>query len=659
MAKNAIFFDEYFESGFEESISPILEKKSKKISKNFLLKVSIFSAILLAICYLNSFFEFFNVNISYILLSFIYLFLAIPSLLNAIEDIKNFQINISVLMTLAGFLSILLKSPLEGALLFILYNISHSLEHLISFKTKSAIYDLNKISPTKASVINEDKSLSEKFIQDIKINDKIFIKTGEVIPLDGKVIQGSSNVNQLHLTGESLPVFKKAHDLVYAGSICIDGHLTVLVTKEQKSSTIAKIINLINQAKENKPKIERFIDKFSKAYSSSIIALTFIFALILPIFNIPFLGKEGSIYRSITFLIATSPCALIIGAPLAYLTSISGLAKKGIILKGGFILDALQKCDTIAFDKTGTLTTADMQINLFQEIPLDNKPLFDLKKAIFIAKALEKGSSHPIAKAIERLKNNFKAKIKIEDFKSIPSLGLQATILLDDKKHLAKIGKKEFIEKFLHIDTNKIPTNQNNAKVYSYLVIDGHLFEITLSDEIRTNAFDLITKLKPHKKIIMLTGDNHQNASFVSDKLNIDTFFSNLQVEDKLRYVSKFSKQGLIMVGDGINDAPSLSRATVGISLGKIGSATAIDASDVILLNDDILSIDALLKKSILTTAIARQNLIFSVLIVLLASIPSLLGLLPLWLAILLHEGSTVLVGLNALRLLTHVTQSC
>ncbi|NGX48968.1 MAG: putative cadmium-transporting ATPase [Candidatus Anoxychlamydiales bacterium] len=656
MGNNKVYtFDEFFESGLEESISPFLEKASQKWSKNLPLKTAFFCLFLLIISYVIVYTNL-NTNIAYLLLSFIYLFVGVPALLDALEDLKNFEINISILMTLAGFLAILLNSPLEGALLLILFKISDSLEKSISYRTKSAIFNLNKIAPTKAFVVNEDKSFSERSIKDIALNTKILIKAGEIVPLDGKIIEGYSEVNQVHLTGESMPVEKKVNDLVYAGTINIDGSLIIEVTKTSADSTISRIIKLINEATDAKPKIQRWLDKFGKIYSTIVILLSFIFAIILPfIFNITYLGKEGGIYRAIAFLIASSPCALIIGAPLAYLTAISSLAKKGILLKGGFILDAIRKCKNIAFDKTGTLTTGDFVLSSFEQVKFDQKTEeFDREKALAIADSLERKSTHPIAQAIHTAAKDIEHDARIIEFKSDAGFGIQGVCEIEDKKYKVHIGKLEYIEKFLEKE-QKLEIEKKvskKAKTLSFMLIDSFLFILTFSDEIRENSFGLIETLKKSKNLIMLTGDNSFNANFVAQKLGIENVFANLKVEDKLKHASELAKNGLVMIGDGINDAPSLSRATVGISLGKVGSATAIDASDVILLNDDISLINYLLKKASFTSKIAKQNLIFALLIIVLASIPSLLGLIPLWLAVSLHEGSSVLVGLNCLRLI-------
>ncbi|NGX52700.1 MAG: putative cadmium-transporting ATPase [Candidatus Anoxychlamydiales bacterium] len=661
MGNNKVYtFDEFFESGLEESISPFLEKKSRKWSKNLPLKTALFCLFLLILSY-TIVYTTLNSNIAYLLLCFIYLFVGVPALLDALEDLKNFEINISILMTLAGFLAILLNSPLEGALLLILFNISDSLEKSISYRTKSAIFNLNKIAPTKAFVVNDDKSFSERSIKDIALNTKILIKAGEIVPLDGKIIEGYSEVNQVHLTGESMPVEKKVNDMVYAGTINIDGSLTITVTKTSGDSTISRIIKLINEATDAKPKIQRWLDKFGKIYSTIVILLSFIFAAILPfIFNITYLGKEGALYRAIAFLIASSPCALIIGAPLAYLTAISSLAKKGIMLKGGFILDAIRKCKNIAFDKTGTLTTGDFVLSSFEQTMFEqvkfDQAIFDKEKALAIADSLERKSTHPIAKAIHTAAKDIKHDVKIIEFKSDAGFGIQGVCEVENKKYKVYIGKLEYIEKFLEkvLKTEIEKKVSKKAKTLSFMLIDNFLFILTFSDEIRKNSFSLIENLKKTKNLIMLTGDNSFNANFVAQKLGIENVFANQKVEDKLKLASEYAKNGLVMIGDGINDAPALSRATVGISLGKVGSATAINASDVILLNDDISLISYLLKKASFTSKIAKQNLIFALLIIVLAAIPSLLGLIPLWLAVLLHEGSSVLVGLNCLRLIKH-----
>lgn len=670
-----INFDEFFLSGMEESISPFLTDNSKKWIKNLGLKISIFSSILFIFALI-----FFNINniLSYILLSLIYFFLGVPALLNTIENLKNINININVLMTLAAIIAIFLKRPFEGALLIVLFGISNALEQTLSYKTKSAIHHLNKVSPTKAYVIQNisDKvqlskkieeetilnfSMHEKSIKEISIGDYIFIKAGEVIPLDGIVIGGISSITLQHLTGENIPILIKKNDSVPAGATNLDGILIIKVLKTSAESTLNNIIKLIAFAQKAKPKIEKLFDKITKKYSLSIIIFSIIFALIAPLlFSIPYFGVNGSIYRSLTFLIAASPCALIIAIPASYLSALSSSAKKGIILKGGVVFDALYKSKIIIFDKTGTLTKASFECTNIDKIGEESYP--NIKEAISIAAILEKGSTHPLAKALLNLtkKEDSLENILIKNFKSIPGYGITADVKIKNNYQKAFLGLSEYIEKNL-TNNQKESLKRIKEKAYkkaqtiSVLYINNQLFIFRFSDSIRTNAKKIISTLKEKNKltVIMVTGDNKNSAEFVAKNLNIKKVFANLKPKDKLDIIERLSKKhSIVMVGDGINDAPSLARATIGISLGKIGSKTAIDSSDIILIKDDISSLPWIFKKAKKLRTIVFQNLIVALFIILFASFFALFGLIPLYLAVLLHEGGTLIVGLNSLRLL-------
>jgi len=380
-----------------------------------------------------------------------------------------------------------------------------------------------------------------------------------------------------------------------------------------------------------------------------------VFALILPfIFAIPYLGMEGSIYRSLAFLIAASPCALIIGAPTAYLSSISSCARKGILLKGGITLDALARCSRIAFDKTGTLTTGALQCTTIEALHASS---YSQDEALAIAAALERQVVHPIASAICALAAEKKLTLpEIHHFKTFPGYGLEATlengipIAIGLPEH---IGTKLSSLSALHL--KEWSSQDQQGQILAALLIGNDLFAFRFSDQIRDKMVELMENIQSKNGLtpVMLTGDHHQNATFVGNYLKIPHIFANLRPEDKLEKVSELSNLGgLAMVGDGINDAPALARATVGISMGKIGSATAVDASDVVLLNDDLSFLPWLFSKAKKTERIVRQNVFLALSVICLATVPALLGLIPLWLAVLLHEGGTVLVGLNSLRLL-------
>lgn len=623
--KMPYLFDEFFSSGKEESISPFLTPSSRKWGKNLPLKSGLFAALFLALAFG---FSFTNPPLSYILLSLVYFLSGVPALIASLNDLKNLEINIDVLMTLAAFLALAIDSGIEGALLLVLFELSHGMEDAVSQKARSALHNLNHIAPKFAHMLDADGRQFEKSVREIELKEKILIKHGEIVPLDGIIIEGTSSVNLVHLTGESLPVFKTVGDEVPAGAKNLEAALVVEVKKTNADSTLTRIIQLITEAQSSKPKLQRWLDRFGQYYASAIITLTFVFAIAFPFLDpMSYFGHEGSIYRALAFLIAASPCALIIATPTAYLSAISASARKGILLKGGVTLDALAKCSVIAFDKTGTLTTGELECT---SVDCPNQ-------ALSVAYGLEMQVTHPIASAICHLaqKKGLKA-APVQDFKVIPGLGVEGTF---EGRRVA-IGKPSWL----------------GLKTTEEGILAGMLFEENIllfqfADQVRQGVFQLLKKLP--LKTVMLTGDHTQSAQAVANALGIEEFYANLKPEDKLDKVAQLSELGgLAMVGDGMNDAPALARATVGISMGRIGSGAAVDASDVVLLNDDLHLLDWLFKKSKSTQKIVKQNLTLALGVILLATTPALLGLVPLWMAVLLHEGGTVLVGLNSLRLL-------
>lgn len=635
------YFDEFFASGREETISPFLTPESRKWGKN----ISLRSAFAAALC-LGISFGLLSISapLSYLFLIAVYFLAGTPALLNAIHDLRNFEINIDVLMTLAALLSVAIGSGFEGGLLLVLFELSAAMEQTVARKTRGALLSLHKLAPRTACVVGENGVLFDRSVREIEVGTHVLVKAGEIVPLDGEVKEGSSFVNLVHLTGESQPISKKKGDEVPAGAGNFDGTLTIRVTRSSADSTLARIIKLITAAQETKPRLQRFLDRFGKWYAMSIISVSFLLALFLPsILSIPFLGFEGSIYRALTFLIAASPCALILATPTAYLSAISSCAKRGILLKGGITLDATASCRLIAFDKTGTLTTGELLCTGVEQ--LSGTP-FDRELAIAIAATLERHAVHPIAEAVTTYAQKLGLlPLPIDNFNSVPGYGLEGIVA----SYQASIGHRSFIKSKKAVE---IPSVE---KLTTYLLVNDSLFAFYFTDALRPQSADIISRLKEKKKlrVIMLSGDHATNAIPVAKQLGIDEVFADLRPEDKVAKVAELSKkEGLIMVGDGINDAPALARATVGISLGKVASATAVDASDIILLNDDLSVLDWLYDKSHHTMRIVRQNLILALGVIFLATTPAVLGLVPLWLAVILHEGGTVLVGLNSLRLL-------
>jgi Cd2+/Zn2+-exporting ATPase len=394
MNRSPYVFDEFFASGLEESISPFLTKSSRHWGKNLEIKVAVTAAIVLLLSFSLSFFY---LSLSYILLTFVFFLVGTPALMQSIEDCKNLEINIDVLMTLAAFLSVAVGGGFEGALLLVLFNVSGAMEQMVTHKTKGALHSLHRLSPKQAYILDINHRILPISIHDVKTGMHIYVQAGEIVPLDAKVIKGTSSVNLVHLTGESMPVSKKAGMEIPAGAVNIDAALTLEVLRTSSDSTLCKIIDLITKAQKAKPKIQKILDVVGQKYAISIIFLTVLIATILPwLFSMPYLGVEGSIYRSLAFLIAASPCALIIATPTAYLSAISACAKKGILLKGGITLDAIASCHVISFDKTGTLTTGKLTVESFDTL----EGSFSKQQALRIAYGLEKHVTHPIAQAI-------------------------------------------------------------------------------------------------------------------------------------------------------------------------------------------------------------------------------------------------------------------
>ncbi|MGR3973589.1 MAG: cation-translocating P-type ATPase [Candidatus Rhabdochlamydia sp.] len=635
-------FDEFFASNQQESISPFLKKTSRKWSLNLSLKGALLAAILLMISYVMSWMHPPSANL---ILAAVFFIVGTPALIHALKELLQKELNIDILMTLAALLSLLIGSPFEGALLLVLFELSAAMEEVVEAKTHSSVHHLHKLSPRCAWVVGEKGHLIEKSIRDITPGTLILVKAGEIVPLDGVITEGRSYVNLVHLTGESAPVVKEASHEVAAGSRNLDGTLTLKVIRSSGDSTLSQIIKLMTEASEAKPKAQQFFDRFSQIYASSIIALFFLFALTFPyLFGIPFLGTEGSIYRALAFLIAASPCALILATPTAYLSALSSCAKKGILPKGGVILDALSRCTLIAFDKTGTLTTGELTCTGCYHL---YGPGLSEEEGVQIGASLERNAVHPIAKAITRLAQEQKIELKaLEEFTAIPGFGLQGTY----QGQKVFIGHQDFIQQQLN-NTFTLPAP---AKISTYLWAKGNVLKFEFEDELRAHAQEMIMSMKQEKlQTLMLTGDHDVNAKPIANLIHIDHYFADLRPEDKLQKIAHLSeKHSLVMVGDGINDAPSLARADVGISMGKGGSMTAIEASDVILMHDDLSLLPWLIRKAKATRKILFQNITLALIVILFATTPSLLGMIPLWVAVILHEGGTVLVGLNSLRLL-------
>jgi heavy metal translocating P-type ATPase len=644
----AALFEHYFELGKPETESPFITKISRPWGKNLDLKGSLAAALLLIIAFIFSFHQTLA-PIGSVLLVSVYFLAGIPSLIESIEDLASLDVNIDVLMTLAAFSSVFIGSGFEGGLLLVLFSISGAMEDAVRTKATSAINALHKLSPTKATVIDSGGLLVERSVKDISLNEKILVRSGQIVPLDGIVVEGTTSVNLVHLTGENFPVTKGVGDEIAQGARNLEGSVTLQVNRTSSDSTLAKIIELVTQAQEARPALQRWFDSLSRSYAIGIILAALIFALSLPfLVSIPFFGNEGSLYRALAFLIAASPCALIIAIPIAYLSAVSSCASMGILLKGGIALDQFASCQMIAFDKTGTLTTGELTLTGITVLDVQ----LTEQRALHVAKAMEKGAIHPIAKAILEAKSGKeKEKILVQDFKAIPGWGLEGVV--DGEK--VYIGLPEYFSELEPSVQREIESIRGRGELLALLQIGEKKALFHFEDTPRKGIRKTIDSLQNKWNIpcLMLTGDHKTAAKKIADDLGIKNVRSDLRPEDKLEVIGELAKKSpLAMVGDGINDAPALARATVGICMGKVGTTAAMDASDIVLLQDNIELLDWLVAKSRKTRSIVKQNLILATLAILIASFPALAGIVPLWLAVIMHEGGTVLVGLNGLRLL-------
>ncbi|MCB1118940.1 MAG: heavy metal translocating P-type ATPase, partial [Chlamydiia bacterium] len=529
-----LIFGEYFETGRPETASPFLTPTSRHLGHNLPLKSALTSAFLLIFSF--CLIQFTNASdIGYFTLILVYFFAGIPSLIDSVEDLANMQINIDVLMTLAAFGSVLIGSPLEGALLLVLFAISGAMEDAVETKAKSALSHLHSLRPTRAFVVEDEGHIVERAVQDITVGTHIRVKSGEVVPLDGTVIKGASAVNLVHLTGENLPVTKTVGDAVPAGGQNLEGSLTLSVTHTSADSTLARIIQLVTQAQEARPKLQRWFDALSKRYATTIITLALSFTLLLPlVLGIPFFGTDGSLYRSLAFLIAASPCALIIAIPIAYLSAVSICAKRGILLKGGVVLDSLARCHAMAMDKTGTLTTGQLRCTTITPL---NTLQYSPEQALAAAQAMELHTVHPIAEAIDRHAKKQKiTPFPLDHFKTVPGYGIQADIHVDEDSVPAQMGNLAFITRSVDAETKQLLTTtcraiEEQGELLAILKLGDDLFIFRFQDTLRPGIKETIQTLKQHNdlQIIMLTGDHPSNARAIAKAIGIDDYYANLK----------------------------------------------------------------------------------------------------------------------------------
>lgn len=588
--------------------------------------------------------------IPYLLISYDVLGEAVEGIMEGNPFDENFLMSVATIGAfVVGFLPNGEPQFLEGVFVMLFFQVGELFEHYAEDKTRDSISDLMDIRPDTANVERNGEIIVVNPAT-VAVGEVVLVKPGEKIPLDGEVVEGSSSLNTVALTGESIPKDVTLGDAVVSGCVNISGLLKVKVSKTFGNSTASRILNLVEEASESKSKSESFIRRFARVYTPIVVISALFLAFIPPFFAASYSDALSTwLYRALTFLIVSCPCALVISIPLSFFCGIGGAGHVGILIKGGNYMEALARAKTIVFDKTGTLTHGVFEVEAVHPNELSEQELLHL------AAHVEQYSNHPIAAALRNAYKETSCECKIENTKEVAGQGIFAEIngkkvCVGNAKMMESIGATiATCEKCQHLKGTTI-----------YVALDGeYAGHIVISDQIKADAAPAIAALKKAgiEKTVMLTGDRKEVAAFVAEQLSIDEHYSELMPSDKVAYVEsllgeKPANGTLAFVGDGINDAPVLARADIGIAMGALGSDAAIEAADVVLMDDKPSKIAKAIGISRRTIGIARQNAVFAIGIKVAVLALSTVGVATMGMAVFADVGVMVLAVLNATRAL-------
>ena len=587
----------------------------------------------------------------------IYLVTARDIVVGAIKNLfKGKALDEQFLMSVASLGAFFVGEYSEACAVMLFYLVGEAFQDYAVDRSKKSITDLMDIRPDYANLMKSDGSIETVDPGDVKIGQIIFVKPGEKIPLDGIITDGQGSIDTSALTGESLPREISEGDPVLSGSISLNGAVSIKVTKEFGESTVSKILELVQNAGNKKANTEKFITRFAKVYTPIVVGLAASIAVIPPLLNvIAFGGNIGDfygvwndwIYRALTFLVISCPCALVISVPLSFFAGVGAASTKGILIKGSNYLEAMAKCDTVVFDKTGTLTEGVFKINKINSSVPE-------KEFLECAAAAEMSSNHPIAKSIkERL-----ADIDKEKFDEI----LKDQREIETEEIHGKGIRAKYKDNEILAGNSKLMESQNieydsvsDIGTVVYVAKNGHyLGYAVIADSVKETSQNTIKRLKKLgvKRTVMLTGDRKEIAEHIAEKIGLDEYYAELMPADKVDHVEELLKESwtLAFVGDGINDAPVLARADIGIAMGAMRSDAAIEAADLVLMDDNPFNIVKSIIISRKTIGIAKQNIIFALTVKVAVLILAAFGLVSMWAAVFADVGVCVIAIINAMR---------
>ena len=583
-----------------------------------------------------------------------YLVIGYDILLKAVKGIGNRQVfdeNFLMAVATVGAMIIAVTQSgdyVEAIAVMLFYQIGELFQSYAVGKSRKNISELMDIRPDFANVEINGK-LEKVDPEEVAIGTVITVQPGEKVPIDGIVTEGSSSLNTSALTGESLPQDVKIGDEIISGSVNMTGVLKICTTKEFGESTVSKILDLVENAGSRKSKSEDFISKFAKVYTPAVCYSALALAIIPPLLGLAFSQITPNwsqwIYRALSFLVASCPCALVVSIPLSFFAGIGGASKEGILVKGSNYLEALSKTECVVFDKTGTLTQGVFEVSAIHHSVLSEETLIEY------AALAESASSHPISRSLQRAYGKEIDRSRVTDIKELSGNGIIATV--DGKTVAVGNGKLMAGLNITYLDCHTVGT-------IIHIAVDGqYVGHIVVSDILKPTSKEALSNLKSAgvKKTVMLTGDAASVANQVASALGIDTVYSELLPADKVVQIEKLlteksPKSKLAFVGDGINDAPVLSRADIGIAMGAMGSDAAIEAADIVLMDDNPLKIPKAIKISRKCLGIVYQNIVFAISVKVLALVCVALGVANMWIAVFADVGVMILAILNAIRAL-------